>query len=277
MENFKIKTLDDIEKDYLAWLAMPESEKVNLSRWLPQMGSISSGFMPGHVVVIMGGTGVGKSAIIQNIIWEQKLPTFFFSCEMDEELLFERTIQIATSKTGDEVADDYREGREIKSKAQEGLKDCYFIFEHINIDDIIPNVQKWETENKKKLKIIAIDYLGYLKSAGHNRYEQTTYVSKQLKEIAKATNTVVFVLCQIHRTADGKSTDEIIPTLNSPKDSGDIENNCDYAIALYEPPTETRINEFCNLHVKMLKNRRGIKGCFIECIFDKKTLRISQL
>ena len=113
-----------------------------------------------------------------------------------------------------------------------GGKDCRIVFDRVNVDDILPRLQSYELDNNTKVKIIGIDYLGLIKGKGKSRYEMTSDIINTIKEIAKKTQTVVFLLCQIHRPENSDPL-SFRPILSSGKDTGDIENAGDYVLSLY--------------------------------------------
>ena len=70
--------------------------------------------------------------------------------------------------------------------------------------------------------MLIVDYLGLIRSTGKSLYESTSRVSKELAVMAKSLNKPVVCLCQLNREAEVK-----IPTLNTLRDSGAIEQDAD--------------------------------------------------
>ena len=275
----KIKLWDyvELEKVYKEWILNQSKNDVNLAKWLPKMAEYSNGFSPGEVIIILAASSIGKTALLQNLIWQQKLPTIFFSCEMPEILTFQRALQIAKNQTEKEIRADYLGGEEKPEYLFDGAKDCKLVFDRIDVEDICPLVRSYELKNNIKIRIIGIDYLGLLKGRkGKNRYEQTSEIVNTIKEVAKKTQTVVVLLCQIHRPEKVDILD-FRPTLGSGKDTGDIENAGDYVFSLWIPDqSDPKQNPFNNLNLEILKNRRGQSNVIIPLHFEHKTQSIWQ-
>lgn len=275
-ENKSLLTIQDLEKLYRLYVTERKSLDVNLAKWLPKMAKISNGFAPGEMVVVLAVTGIGKSALIQNIIWKQKLPAIFFSAEMAEVLTFQRHLQIAEGKTEKELFEDYEDGRENLNNIFEGMKQCRFVHGAIDIDEIVPIVQKYEIDTDTKIRIIAIDHLDFVRGKGSNSYERTSQAINELHNIAQKTQSVVFVISQIHRP-DNIAPEKFKPNLMSAKGSGNIEQAADNVFSLYVPG-ELGENDhpLTNLKMEVLKLRRGIPNKIINLHYDAPTMRIEQ-
>jgi replicative DNA helicase len=80
------------------------------------------------------------------------------------------------------------------------------------------------------IKIIFIDYIGLIDSGMPNAkvFEQQSYISKELKKLAKELKIPVVALCQVARDAEGKE-----PTLANLRGSGSIEQDADQVILIH--------------------------------------------
>jgi hypothetical protein len=273
-----IKTIVDLEKEYCDYIKEIDKIKINLADWLPKFSKVSRGLTPGEVVVTIAGSGVGKSALLQNLIWNIKSPSVFFSYEMPEVLTYERFYQIANECSGEDVEIRYKTGGQDSIKLKSGLRGMYSIFNpDITVDEIPGIVQRLELERGEKMHIVAIDYLGLVKGGVGSRYERVSYIAEKLKDIAKKTNSVVFCLAQVSRQ-EGAKGDEVL-SITSAKDSGSIENTGDLVLGLYRPDKNAKEEDYKNttlLKIKILKNRKGVDGVVINCDFDKTTLCIRE-
>jgi DNA repair protein RadA/Sms len=63
---------------------------------------------PGAYITIMGDTGLGKTAFIQNLMVKWRLPSLLFSLENSEQLMYRRFVQIKHGMTKEEVFEYYK-------------------------------------------------------------------------------------------------------------------------------------------------------------------------
>lgn len=279
-EDRPLLTIQDLERLFRLYATDRKKLDVNFSKWLPAMDKIHLGFAPGETVVIMAETGIGKSALLQNILWKQGLPTMFFSTEMAEVLTFLRQLQCANGRTEQQIFSDYDSGEVDKELDVifKGMEKCRFLHGSIDIDDIGPYVQKCELETNEKVRIIAVDHLDYVRGNGKNLYEQKSQAMRELHNIAVRTQSVVFVISQVARPQNLKSNEVCRPTLHSAKGTGDIEQAADNVFSLWDPKktnTETD-HPLTNRKMDILKLRRGVPGATIQLHFDGETMRIEQ-
>lgn len=61
----------------------------------------------GELAVLIGNTGLGKTALLQNLIYHLKIPTLWFTLEFGVGLLYRRFMQIAKGVTAEQVDDYY--------------------------------------------------------------------------------------------------------------------------------------------------------------------------
>jgi hypothetical protein len=102
-----LMSAEDIEKRYVQRVRKNMREDgFNLKDIYPSVKS-DYWFMPGELNILMGDTGLGKTALMQNIILRAKLPTIWLSLEVTEYLMFRRFQQIDKSKTEREVEEHY--------------------------------------------------------------------------------------------------------------------------------------------------------------------------
>lgn len=279
-EGRPLLTIQDLEKLFRLYALDRKKLDVNFSKWLPAMEKIHLGFAPGETIVIMAETGIGKSALLQNVLWKQNLPTMFFSTEMAEVMTFMRQLQCANGKTEAELFADYEDGAEepYLKKVFEGMSQCRFLHGSIDIDEIIPYVQKCELETNKKIRIIAVDHLDFVRGHGKNLYEQKSHAMRELHNIAVRTQSVVIIISQVSRPQNFIHGSPYRPNLHSGKGTGDIEQAADNVFSLWDPGKEVweYDHPLTNLKMDILKLRRGKAGATIGLHYDGETMRIEQ-
>lgn len=111
----------------------------------------------------------------------------------------------------------------------------------------------------KGAEIIYIDYLQLVESGGRDRYNKVSAVSRGLKLFAQAHNITVVALAQLHRpemTGKGDEKKPVPPTMQSFKESGQIEQDADLAFLLWaDDPNDNSSRRV----LKLGKNKEGSK------------------
>ena len=270
-----IKSIIDMENCYKEYIKHIDDLKIDLSKWLPKFNKVSRGITAGEVVITIAGSGVGKTAFLQNLLWNITLPAIFFSYELPEILTFERFYQIVNGCSGENVENDYKNNIGKSNEIKYKFKDTYFNFDSsTKIDDIPKIVSLVEEKNNIKIKMVAIDYLGLVKGGNGSRYERVSYIAEALKDIAKKTNSVVICLAQVSRQQGALGNEDL--TLISGKDSGSIENTGDLVLGMSRPFKDDFQKDNV-IRISILKNRKGRDGQYIDCHFNKENLRIMEL
>lgn len=199
----------------------------------PDLDKLLCGLRGGHMVVIAGRPGSGKTTLGMNIAEHNAqangTPSLVFSLEMSGKELGRRMLSsigripldlIDTGKVDDHVAHITTGVAKIKEMP-------IYVCDRggIGIAQIraIASFQK----RMNKIQMIVIDYIGMIRTPGArnaNRTQELGDVSRQCKELAKELDIPVIVLAQLNREID-KSDRE--PRLSDLRDSGEIEQDAD--------------------------------------------------
>lgn len=111
----------------------------------------------------------------------------------------------------------------------------------------------------KGAEIVYIDYLQLVESPGKDRYNQVSAVSRGLKLFAQSHNIAVVALAQLSRpekTGKGNEQKPVPPTMQSFRESGQIEQDADLAFLLW---VEDPNNNSSRRVLKLGKNKEGPK------------------
>ena len=127
---------------------------------------------------------------------------------------------------------------------------------------------------KHGLDLLVIDYLQLIevtdRTAGENRTQQVTHISRSLKNLAHELDCPVITLSQLNRSVEQRSPP--IPILSDLRDSGSIEQDADVVLMLYR---EEAYNEDCAnpgvTDVYVRKNRNGATGR-VSLFFDAERM-----
>lgn len=260
-----IYSMDEMRESYKDFITTVDKKILNFS-WLPELNDRIRGIVPGEVIAILGSTGAGKTAIVQNIAYHAApLKVLFFELELADPLIFERFTQIKYNINGVMIEDSFKMGSEMKDLT-EGLNHIYTCpISKMTPQLIEEYIIKSEMKIGERPKVVIVDYIGLVTGTGTSRYEKTSMVAEEMKRIAKSTQTIIIITSQIHRKAHDESK-EI--SLNDAKDSGSIENSAGLVLGAWR-------QEDTRLAIKILKNTKGDVGYKCLCDFDGPSLRIT--
>lgn len=138
----------------------------------------------------------------------------------------------------------------------------------------------------KGLSLIVIDYLQLMTSGrrAESRRVEVGQISNALKALALEMDVPVMALSQLNRQSEAKADRE--PDLADLRESGDIEQDADIIVLMYQPrdndEREQQLNGKGYKTVRMMlgKNRQGQTGQRIDTVFDgahMKFLRMSEV
>lgn len=261
-----IFSIAELEPAYLAHAQNLNQTQFNLSAWLPALGSHVRGLVPGELVTIIADTGVGKTALLQNIAaHSHPLVTLFFELELPPEMMFERFVSLHSGVPGHEVERSYREGMTAGGEVLSSLPNLYVCTEaRMKAPQMEEYINRAELKIGERPRVVLADYLQLMEGEGRTRYERMSNLAEDLKRVAKSTRTIMFAASQIHRKPDDKP--EIF--LHDAKDSGSIENSSGLMLGCWR--------EDGLLKIKILKNTKGRSGAIIDCRFNGASMRITQ-
>ena len=211
-----------------------------------RLDEITSGWQDSDLVIIAGRPAMGKTSfalsIAKNVVVDYKIPTAFFSLEMNNVQLVNRLIsnvcEIPGSKllSGQLSKDDW-------DRFDKNLR--MLIGAPLYVDDT-PALSIFEFRTKarrlvreKGVKLIMIDYLQLMNASGirfGSRQEEISTISRSLKGIAKELNIPILALSQVSRKVEERDGAEgKRPLLSDLRESGAIEQDADMVLFVHRP------------------------------------------
>ncbi len=183
----------------------------------------------GDVIIVAARANVGKSLIVANIAHSNAkagMPVAIFALEMERSQMAERIASVESGRPN-----KCANGRLNLSDAQflAGMQATGKLCIHIDDRASLSGEQIWSALSSMtpKPSLAIIDYIGLMK---HPDNETNAYAiglsMKTIKAIGKSLGMAMVVLAQINRA--GGLCDK--PLLAHLRDSGDLEQDCDYAI-----------------------------------------------
>jgi replicative DNA helicase len=124
-----------------------------------------------------------------------------------------------------------------------------------SINQIRSACQKISSE--KGLDLVAVDYLQLVSGCGHfeNRVQEVSYITRQLKALARELEVPVLAAAQLSRAVEQRADKH--PILSDLRESGSIEMDADIVMFVYYPD-ELEAPE--NVEIIVAKHRNGPTG-----------------
>jgi replicative DNA helicase len=230
----------------------------------PDLDGIVKGMRGGHMVVIAGRPGTGKTTLAMNIAEHcggAGVGSMVFSLEMQKLELVGRMLcsvgRVPLNAINSGQIADYGANITTGATKIKGLPVWISDRSNLGIGQIhaIASFQK----RTNKIGLIVIDYIGLVKTAGtkhSNRTLELGEVSRQCKAMAKDLDVPVIVLAQLNREIDKTERE---PRLSDLRDSGEIEQDADVVMFV------TRTQEDGVTKVTVAKHRHAQPGeCYLQ-------------
>ena len=187
------------------------------------------GMANGEIVVLCGETKMGKSTIAKQIAdYVARLGSvLYFTGEMTVDQWNQRDIAKSLKVPMRKLADmDFvREHFDEIMKAKEATKNSNI---SIVCGSVAPEEIYGYAVNLPDLRLIVVDYLQLIRGVTAD-YKSTSLASSEIARTAKEMEIPILVLSQLARD-NAKKPEDKKPWTQRLKDSGNIENDCDWAL-----------------------------------------------
>ncbi len=204
-----------------------------------RLDELTSGFQKGDLIIIAGRPGMGKTAFALNLALNfarQHLKVAFFSLEMSATQLLQRLLSMMARIELQRI-------RTAELRQEEWLRVAEAVSQMTNlpfyIDDTAGlSVQELRARARRMrqevgLDVVFIDYLQMLTVRGRteNRQQEVSFISRNLKELAKELHIPVIALSQLSRRTEQREDSR--PQLADLRESGSIEQDSDVVMFIY--------------------------------------------
>ena len=260
--------------DRIDQLAGRDLESMGVPTGFVDLDRLLGGLQPSDLLIVAGRPGSGKTAFIlsaaKNAAQKYKKHVAIFSLEMSSEQLVQRIIAQETGidsqrlRTGKLDEDEWP----LFTHAIEVLGDTI-----IFLDDT-PALTPLQLRTKCRrlhlefqLDLILVDYLQLMSSGvrSENRVQEVSYISRNLKVLARELNVPVLAAAQLSRAIEQRTDKE--PVLSDLRESGSLEQDADIVMFIHRPELYEKDTLKQNLaQIKVAKHRNGPTGT-IELVF----------
>lgn len=241
----KIPTVGDIFNKLITRLnTVAESGiKPGIPSGLENLDRHTGGWQKGNLIVIAARPGMGKSAFALQCAkypaLALKKSTAIFSLEMGDEELVGRMASSESQISSEKFA----KGDVTRKDLQDLSARCFdLIGAEIYIDDT-PALKFADLRAKARrlkdnhnIELLIVDYLQLAHGDERgNREQEISYISRNLKALAKELDIPVIALSQLSRQVESASRADRRPILSDLRESGAIEQDADIVCFLYRP------------------------------------------
>lgn len=234
-----------------------------LSTGFHEIDKLSSGLRKTDFIVIAARPSMGKTAFALNI--GQAASKFgsvaIFSIEMAREQLMDRFLSarclIDFNKITDGDLSDNQWGKILNEAALLKKRKLFIDDKARMLNDIKAKCRKLKMQ--QGLDVVIIDYLQLIRTnkKTSSREQEVSYISQELKALAKELDITVIALAQLSRAPEQRLDHR--PILSDLRESGSIEQDADIIHFLYRDEYYNKETEDRNIaEVITAKNRNGI-------------------
>jgi replicative DNA helicase len=233
-----------------------------------------TGLQPSDLLIIAGRPGQGKSgfllSVAKNAALLHKKHVAIFSLEMSNEQVVQRLLAQETGIDSQRLRNGKLNENEwpLLTHAIEVLGDT-----HIFLDDT-PALTPLALRTKCRrlhmelgLDLVILDYIQLMGGdvRSENRVQEVSYISRNLKVLARELNVPVLAAAQLSRAVEQRTDKR--PVLSDLRESGSIEQDADIVMFIYRPDQYEKDTDKPNVaEIMIAKHRNGPTGS-VELVF----------
>jgi replicative DNA helicase len=260
--------------DHIDELAKRPEDIFGVPTGFIDLDRLLTGMQPSDLLIIAGRPGQGKSgfllSVAKNAALLHKKHVAIFSLEMSNEQVVQRLLAQETGIDSQRMRNGKLNEDEwpLLTHAIEVLGDT-----HIYLDDT-PAITPLQLRTKCRrlhmefgLDLVILDYIQLMggDTRTENRVQEVSYISRNLKVLARELNVPVLAAAQLSRAVEQRS--EKTPILSDLRESGSIEQDADIVMFIYRPDQYEKDTVKQGLaEIIIAKHRNGPTGK-VELVF----------
>jgi replicative DNA helicase len=229
-----------------------------------ELDRLLQGLQPSDLVIVAGRPGMGKTSLLLSVVKHaaqvRKKRVAVFTLEMSAEQMAQRLVAQETGidtqrmRAGKLTDDEWP----LFTHAIEILGDTrLFLDDTAAISPLQMRTKSRRLHLEYGLDLIVVDYLQLMSGGGkfENRVQEVSFISRQLKVLAKELNVPVLAAAQLSRAVEQRADKH--PVLSDLRESGSIEMDADVVAFLYRSEQPDAANL---VDVIVAKHRNGPTG-----------------
>jgi replicative DNA helicase len=267
-------------------------DRYTISTGLADFDHTIGGARAGHLVIVAGLPGMGKTSFAENVAIHngaRRTPVLIFSLEMKRQELIERALSAGSRIDGRKIVSarlDVDDWKALGPAAEDLRRSWVWIDDRkLATSRICAEAMRWR-EKTRRLKrkenpdaddraLVVIDYLGLVRvdARGENRNLEVAAMTGAFKALAGDLDCPVMLLSQLNRSS---AKDRRKPIPSDLRDSGAVEADADMIIFPWrdEPDNVDKIAppEYVDATIIVAKHRNGPVG-EVPVVFHPSTTR----
>lgn len=271
-----IKTVLSEYLDRISTISNRDPDTYGVPTGFIDLDRLLGGMQPSDFLIIAGRPSTGKTAFLlsaaNNAAQKHRKHVAIFSLEMSNDQLVQRMISQETNIDSQRLRMGKLEGEEwsVLAHAAEVLNNTVLF-----LDDT-PALTPLQLRTKCRrlhlefqLDLILVDYLQLMSSGlrSENRTQEVSYISRNLKVLARELNVPVLAAAQLSRSIEQRADKE--PMLSDLRESGSLEQDADIVLFIHQPDEYRKDSLKENItQIRVTKHRNGPTGT-VELIFRK--------
>ena len=282
----QISLTKDMGTDYFddpkGRLELLKSKNGQVSTGWPMLDRpLYGGFNRGELQIFAGGSGSGKSLVMQNLSvnWSQQgLNGVYISLELSEGLCAMRIDSMMTNTSSKEI---FKKLEDVEMKVKlvgkkSGKLHIKYMPAQSNVNDIRAYLKELEVQTGKKTDFLCVDYLDLImpvsaKVSPNDLFVKDKYVSEELRNLAKELDVIFVTASQLNRGA----VEEV--EFDHSHIAGGLSkiNTADNVFGIF---TSRAMRERGRYQIQLMKTRSssGV-GSKVDLEFNVESLRITDL
>jgi replicative DNA helicase len=260
--------------DRIDQLAGRGEEILGVPTGFTDLDRLLGGLQPSDLLIVAGRPGSGKTAFMlsaaKNAAEKHKKHVAIFSLEMSNEQLVQRLIAQETGIDSQRLRSGKLEEEEwpLFTHAIEVLSDTViFLDDTPALTPIQLRTKCRRLHLEFQLDLILVDYLQLMSSGvrSENRVQEVSYISRNMKVLARELNVPVLAAAQLSRAVEQRADKE--PQLSDLRESGSLEQDSDIVMFIHRPELYEKDTLMKNIaQIKVAKHRNGPIGT-VELVF----------
>ncbi len=239
------------------------------------LDKLLGGLQKSDLLIIAGRPGMGKTgfmlSVAKNAAQKHKKHVAVFSLEMANEQLVQRLIaqetgidtqRLRTGQLKDDEWSKFNQAIEVLSNTRMWLDDTPAI------TPLSLRTKCRRLHMEHQLDLIVVDYLQLMSgdTRTDNRVQEVSYISRNLKVLARELNVPVLVGAQLSRAVEQRADKR--PVLSDLRESGSLEQDADIVMFIHRPDAMDADSPKQNLaEIIVAKHRNGPTHPGIELVF----------
>lgn len=263
-----VQPIRDVLRDYYDRIdeaARRGEEILGVPTGFLDLDKLLRGLQPSDLLIIAGRPGQGKTgfllSVAKNAALSHKKHVAVFSLEMSNSQVAERLISQQTGIVSQNLRTGNLDesGFGLLAEAVEKLSETQiFLDDTPAITPIQLRTKCRRLHLEHRLDLIIVDYLQLMTgdTRTDNRVQEVSYISRNLKVLARELNVPVLAAAQLSRAVEQRADKE--PQLSDLRESGSLEQDSDIVMFIYRPEAWENDEAKKNLvKLRVAKHRNG--------------------